>query len=72
MEIAKRGRSALQVCSTVFVTMGRMQATALGQPKLPIVAVPHPFGMRTRDEVRAIAQKCAQDIAALMTQGTPP
>jgi predicted dienelactone hydrolase len=66
VEIAKRGRAGLQICSTVFVAMGRMQARALGQPDLPIVAVPHPFGGRSRDEVRAIAQQCAGDIAAVM------
>jgi hypothetical protein len=30
--------------------------------------IPHPFGLRTRDEVRQMAQQCATDIAALVTQ----
>jgi hypothetical protein len=27
--------------------------------------IPHPFGLRTRDEVRALAEKCVEDIARL-------
>jgi hypothetical protein len=27
--------------------------------------IAHPFGVRTRDEVRALAEQCADDIAEL-------
>jgi hypothetical protein len=27
--------------------------------------VPHPFGLRTREEVRAIAEQCVDDIVRL-------
>jgi len=30
--------------------------------------IPHPFGLRTRDEVRAMAEQCAADIAQLVTR----
>jgi len=50
------------VCSTAFTTLGHAQAKALGQPGLPIVVIPHPFGIRTRSEVRAIAERCVEDI----------
>jgi hypothetical protein len=43
--------------------MGRAQAVKLGFQALPIVVIAHPFGLRTRDEVRAMAQACANDIA---------
>ena len=55
------------VCSTAFVTLGRAQARALGAPGMPIAVVPHPFGVRKRDEIRDIAQQCADDIARLVT-----
>ena len=45
--------------------MGRAQAAKLGFAELPIVVVPHPFGLRTRDEVRAMAQACVGDIVRL-------
>jgi hypothetical protein len=54
------------VCSSAFITLGRAQARALGNPRLPIAMIPHPFGLRTRDEVRAIAESCAAEIAELL------
>ena len=57
------------ICSTAFTTLGRAQAQALGNPELPIVVIPHPFGLRSRAEVRDMAQQCAADIAKLVARG---
>jgi len=54
------------ICSTAFLTLGRAQARALGNPGLPIAVIPHPFGLRTREEVRQMADKCVDDIAGLV------
>jgi hypothetical protein len=62
----QRDRAALTVCSTVFLALGRAQARALNHPDLPIVTVPHPFGSRSRAEVRAIAEQCLADIIAML------
>jgi hypothetical protein len=51
--------------------MGRLQAKALGVPQLPIVTVPHPFGIRPRDEVRAMAERCVDEVARLMGGSAP-
>ena len=67
MEVAKRGRAALTICSTAFTTLGRAQASALGDPALPIAVVAHPFGLRSREEVREMARQCVTDIVALIT-----
>ncbi len=56
----------MTVCSTAFQTLGRAQARALGNAALPIAVIPHPFGGRAREEVRAIAEQCADDIARLL------
>ena len=69
--MAKRGRTALTICSTAFVTLGRAQARALGDVNLPIAVIPHPFVLRTRDEVREIASTCVDELAALVTGRTP-
>ncbi|OGA49368.1 MAG: hypothetical protein A3G25_09330 [Betaproteobacteria bacterium RIFCSPLOWO2_12_FULL_63_13] len=53
----------MTVCSTAFTTLGRAQAASLGNPGLPIAVIPHPFGARSRDEVRAIADKCVDEVA---------
>ena len=70
MEIAKRGRAAVTVCSTAFTGLGRTQQTALGFPDLPIAIVPHPFGTQRRDALRAIAEQCVGEIARLACERT--
>jgi len=65
VEIARRGKVAVTVCSTAFVSMGRAQAAKLGFARLPIAVIPHPFGLRTRDEVRAMAERCVDEIVKL-------
>jgi hypothetical protein len=67
--MARRGRAALTVCSTAFLTLGRMQAAALGIGELPIVAIPHPFGIRSRSEVGEIAKQYVDEIAKMATEG---
>jgi hypothetical protein len=57
------------VCSTAFLTLGRAQARALGNPELPIAVIEHPFGLRDREEVRHMAEKCVKDIASLVAAG---
>ena len=69
MEVAKRGRVALVVCSSAFATLARAQASALGCAELPIAVIPHPFGSRSRDELREIARDCLHEIVMLVTEG---
>ena len=40
----------------------------MGYADLPIAVIPHPFGIRTRDEVRALAAECVDNIANLLCQ----
>ena len=54
------------MCSTAFVGLGKAQARALGHPELAIAVIPHPFGVRTREQVREIAEKCVDDIVKLV------
>jgi predicted dienelactone hydrolase len=66
--VAKRGKVALTVCSTAFQTLGRAQARALGNSMLPIAVIPHPFGGRSREDVRKLAEQCIDDIVKLLTR----
>jgi hypothetical protein len=54
------------ICSTAFITLGRAQARALGHADLPIAVVPHPFGLRSREEIRRIAESCVDDVVSLL------
>jgi hypothetical protein len=65
VEIARRGTAAVTVCSSAFVAMGRAQAGKLGFARLPIVTIAHPFGLRTRAEVRQMAEDCVDAIVKL-------
>ena len=56
---------AITICSDQFVVLGRKQLKALGSEGHPIAVIPHPFGLRTRDEVRGIAEKCVEDVARI-------
>ena len=51
------------------MTLGRAQARALGDANLPIAVIPHPFGLRTREEVREIASKCVDEVVELVIGG---
>ena len=58
---------SLTIVSTAFTGLGRAQAKALGFPDLPLAVIPHPFGVRTREEVRGIAEQCVQDVIRIAT-----
>ena len=68
--MAKRGKAAITICSAAFKTLGHAQASALGKKDLPIAIMPHPFGLRKREEVRAIAEQCVLDIVRLMSKSS--
>jgi len=55
----------MTVVSTAFNSLGKAQARALGHPALPLAVIPHPFGSRGREEVRALAEKCVEEIVKL-------
>jgi hypothetical protein len=46
-----------------------MQSKAMGLPGLPFVVIPHPFGVRSRGEVREMATHCVDDIARVLADG---
>ena len=58
----------MTICSTAFTTLGRAQARALGHADLPIAVVPHPFGLRSREEIRQIAEHCVDDVVRLVSK----
>ena len=69
MQAAKLGLTAMVVCSTAFVTLGRSQLKALGCADLPIALMPHPFGVRTRAQVRELAETLVEEVVRLALGG---
>lgn len=72
VEAAKCGLPALAICSTAFAGLGRSQAKALGHPNLPIAIMPHPFGLRARDELPQLAAELVDDISRLLCESDAP
>lgn len=66
MEIRKIGKMSLTLVSTPFVVLAHAQASALGAPQLPLIVVEHPFGTRSPQELSQIAQKCVDQLLALV------
>ena len=69
MQAAQQGVTAMVVCSTAFQTLGRAQLNALGCADVPIAVMPHPFGVRTRAEVRVLAESLVDEVARLALGG---
>ncbi len=66
--MSKEGKVGLTICSTAFEGLGRAQAKALGFAELPIAVIPHPFGIRSRDEIHQLAAQCVTEVAKLLCQ----
>ena len=62
----------MTICSTAFTGLGRAQAKALGYSDLSIAVIPHPFGIRTREEVKALAAECVDDVVRLACNAALP
>ena len=58
----------MTVVSNAFIGLGKAQARALGHPGLPLAVIPHPFGSRSREEVRVLAEQCVDEIARLAAE----
>ena len=56
------------IATTAFIKLARAQATAFGQPNLPIAVIPHPLGSRSRAEIRELAEKHVAGIVDLVCQ----
>ena len=67
--MARRGGVGITICSTPFAGLGRAQATSLGQPELPLLVMPHPFGNRSRAEVDDIAAQCLAQLEQVLKEG---
>ncbi|GAC1653144.1 MAG: hypothetical protein NVS9B1_01820 [Candidatus Dormibacteraceae bacterium] len=70
--MAKRGRPAVLITTTVFAGLGTAVAAANGVPELPMLIVPHPLGVRPLAELRAFADEKADEFAARLAAGQPP
>ncbi len=57
-------RPAVLVASSAFADAAVHQATALGQPDIRRVLVPHPIQDRTDAELRELARGCLEEVLA--------
>jgi hypothetical protein len=64
--LEKRGTPTINVCTDEFATLGRMEAQYQGMPCLPIVAIPHPLGGLSPEEVTHRARLAFKEIMKLL------
>ena len=60
------GKPAVLVASSAFEQAAVHQATALGQPGIRRVLVPHPIQDRTDEELQELARDAAEEILAAL------
>lgn len=62
----------LTIVTEPFEALARQMAKGLGNPKLPLLVLPHPFGDLPEDELRAIADIAAPEVDAFVWEGRMP
>jgi hypothetical protein len=67
VDLERGGLPVATVNTAEFISLGRLEAQALGMPGLPIVAVPHPIGSLPEADVRARAQAAIAALVAALT-----
>ncbi|MFC2005400.1 hypothetical protein ACFLVG_00340 [Chloroflexota bacterium] len=62
MELEKRGKPTITVCTDRFELLARATIENSGMPPLPLAIVPHPIGGLKPEEVREKADLITEDI----------
>jgi len=65
--LEKRGIPTATICSTEFVTLGRVEAAALGLAVLPIAVIQHPLGGLKAEAVQSRARNAVDTVQRLLT-----
>ena len=69
MDVLNRGKPAVTVVTEQFVGLAKQVARGLKYPDLPLVVLPHPFEILSREEVRRLAEEKYQEIVAKIAEG---
>ncbi|MBI3042188.1 MAG: hypothetical protein HYY78_05110 [Betaproteobacteria bacterium] len=68
MEFEKRGIPATVVITQAFRAAAAFQFRGRGMPGHGYVEVPHPISNLGREQVRALALRCADEVARQLTE----
>lgn len=68
MILEERGIATATICTEEFAHLGKLEATALGMPYLPIIVVPHPVADLKPEEVHALADRVFGEIVYALTE----
>ncbi len=66
-QIERLGIPTATICTSGFVDAGMKQATMLGIPSLPIVAIPFPFASLPPEQARLRGAEAFDPIVAALT-----
>jgi len=66
--LEERGIATATICTEEFAHLGKLEASALGVPYLPIIVVPHPVADLKPEEVHALAERVFGEIVYALTE----
>lgn len=70
VNLAKRGIPAVALVTTEFQPQGDFVARSLGMPDIPRVILPHPVAGSGRANLRAVAERCIDEVLAALGRGS--
>ena len=65
----RQGIPAAVICTSAFTQTGHAIAEALGLPKYPFSAGPHPIAILTPEEARGWAEGVSKEVESLLLRG---
>ena len=65
----RQGIPAAVLCTNAFTQTGHAMAEALGLPKYPFSAGPHPIAILTPEEARPWAENMYKEVESLLLRG---
>ena len=68
MILEERGIATATICTEEFAHLGKLEASALGMPYLPIIVVPHPVADLKPEGVHALVDRVFGEIVHALTE----
>ena len=68
IQLERKGIATATLCTTGFLNAGAKQASMMGIPNLPIIAIPFPFASLPPEQARLRGVEALEAIVAALTR----
>lgn len=69
IHLDRAGVPAATICTDHFVATAQATATVWGVPEYPVIYMPHPLSTLSEEEIRAQAQRLADQVVRVLLTG---